>query len=327
VGDTAELRSYGDRMDLIDDPAVQITGLTKRYGDRVAVDGVDLAVGRGEVFGLLGANGAGKTTMVECAQGLRRPDGGSVRVLGLDPLRQRSRLASRIGSQLQHSELPDRMRVGEAIRLFADGPVPDAAVEEWGLGELWRVPFGALSGGQQQRLFIGLALLNQPDVVFLDELTQGLDPAARRAVWGLIAAIRDRSTTVVLVTHFADEAEVLCDRLAVMRRGRIVAEGTPGELIDRHGQGLTMSFTLPEADVAALRAVPGVEAVVVSGPRVELHGRRTMVAHVGAHLVGRANPDRPVPDDIHVTEPSLEAALIRLIDDPDTPMPEEVLAS
>jgi len=316
-------------MPATNEPAVEISGLTKRYGPHVAVDGVDLTIRRGEVFGLLGANGAGKTTTVECAQGLRRPDGGAVRVLGHDPVRQRARLGSRVGSQLQHAELPDRMRVGEALRLFADGPPLDAAVEEWGLGELWGTPFGALSGGQRQRLFIGLALLNDPEVVFLDELTQGLDPVARRSVWSLIAAIRARSTTVVLVTHFADEAELLCDRLAVMRSGRIVAEGTPDELVDRHGPGISLSFTLPDPDVAGLRAVPGVEAVVVSGTRVEVHGRRSMVAPVGAHLVARSTGDRPVPDDIRVTEPTLESALIELLDCDDTPnlVPEEVPAS
>jgi ABC-2 type transport system ATP-binding protein len=311
------------------DAAVEVRHLTKRYGAHVAVDGVDLTIHRGEVFGILGANGAGKTTAVECAQGLRRPDGGTVRVLGLDPVRQRARLGSRVGSQLQHSELPDRMRVGEALRLFADGRLPEAAGEEWGLRDLWRTPFGGLSGGQRQRLFVGLALLNDPEVVFLDELTQGLDPAARRAVWNLIAGIRARSTTVVLVTHFADEAEVLCDRVAVMRQGRIVAEGTPAELTERHGPGVSMAFTLADPDVAALRRVPGVEAVVVSGRRVEVHGRRAMVAPVGAHLVAGA-PARcgAVPHDIRVSEPTLEAALLHLLDgDPDRPDTEEALAS
>jgi ABC-2 type transport system ATP-binding protein len=220
------------------------------------------------------------------------------------------------------------MRVGEALRLFADGPLLPAAVEEWGLGDLWRTPFGALSGGQRQRLFVALALLNDPEVVFLDELTQGLDPVARRDVWRLVAAIRARATTVVLVTHFADEAELLCDRLAVMRSGRIVAEGTPTELVDRHGPGVTMSFVLPGADVAALRAVPGVEAVVLSGAHVELHGQRSMVAPVGAHLVAAATPDRPVPGDIRVTEPTLELALLELLDgETDRPIPEEAPAA
>ena len=314
-------------MSTITDDAIEIAGLTKRYGTHLAVDGVDLSVRRGEVFGLLGANGAGKTTAVECAQGLRRPDAGSVRVLGVDPVRQRPRLASRVGSQLQDSELPDRMRVGEAVRLFADGPVSDAAVAEWGLDDLWRIPFGGLSGGQRQRLFIGLALLNDPEVVFLDELTQGLDPAARRAVWELIARIRERSTTVVLVTHFPEEAELLCDRVAVMRAGRVVARGTPDELIDRHGHGITMSFTHPSADVAALRALDGVEAVLISGDGVELHGRRAMVAPVGAYLMSQATGERPVPSDIRVTEPTLESALLELLAETDRPLPEEAASS
>jgi ABC-2 type transport system ATP-binding protein len=149
--------------------------------------------------------------------------------------------------------------------------------------------------------------------VFLDELTQGLDPAARRAVWSLITRIRERSTTVVLVTHFADEAELLCDRIAVMRAGGIVAEGTPAELIDSHGHGITMSFTLPAADIGALRAVPGVESVATSGAGVEVRGRRTMIAPVGAYLVAQAGGGG-VPDDIRVTEPNLETALLRLLD-------------
>src|SRR5918995_4765408 len=199
-------------------PILEIEQLSKRYGDLVAVDRVDLSVGQGEIFGILGLNGAGKTTLVECAQGLRRPDAGSVRLLGRDPQRERSALAARVGSQLQDSNLPERMRVSEAVRLFADRRVSPDAMAEWGLDELWSKSFGSLSGGQRQRLFVALALVNEPEVVFLDELTQGLDPAARRTAWQLIHAMRDRGATVVLVTHYMDEAERLCDRVAVMAR-------------------------------------------------------------------------------------------------------------
>ena len=167
---------------------LEIEQLTKRYGDHVAVDRVDLSVAEGEIFGILGLNGAGKTTMVECAQGLRRPMRGSVRLLGRDPHRERSALASRVGSQLQDSNLPERMRVSEAVALFADRRVQRDAMSEWGLDALWGKSFGALSGGQRQRLFIALALLNEPEIVFLDELTQGLDPVARRVVWDLVQA-------------------------------------------------------------------------------------------------------------------------------------------
>jgi ABC-2 type transport system ATP-binding protein len=295
-------------------PILEVQRLSKRYGDLTAVDGVDLAVDEGEIFGILGLNGAGKTTMVECAQGLRRPDSGSVRLLGRDPRRERSALASRVGSQLQDSSLPERLRVSEAVKLFADRRVSRAAVAEWGLDELWGKSFGALSGGQRQRLFIALALVNEPEIVFLDELTQGLDPSARRVVWDLVKQIRDRGTTVVLVTHFTDEAEILCDRVVVMRDGGLVAHGSPSELVEQHGPGVGMSFTDPQAEAAELRSICGVRSVGLSGDRVELRGDRRMLAHVGAHLVdvSRAR-GRPVPADLHVEEPSLEDAVLELI--------------
>jgi ABC-2 type transport system ATP-binding protein len=293
---------------------LQVERLTKRYGDVVAVDRVDLSVTGGEIFGVLGLNGAGKTTLVECAQGLRRPDAGSVRLLGRDPGRERSSLAARVGSQLQDSNLPERMRVGEAVRLFADRRIARDAVREWGLDELWNQSFGSLSGGQRQRLFIALALVNDPEVVFLDELTQGLDPSARRIVWGLVKRIRDRGTTVVLVTHFIEEAEVLCDRVVVMRDGRFVAHGTPADLVDQHGPGIGVSFTDADADASVLRAICGVRSVGLSGDRVELRGDRRMLAHVGAHLVATTKVrGTPVPNDLHVEEPRLEDAVLELI--------------
>jgi ABC-2 type transport system ATP-binding protein len=293
---------------------LEVQQLTKRYGDITAVDAVDLAVDKGEIFGILGLNGAGKTTMVECAQGLRRPDSGSVRLLGRDPRRERSALASRVGSQLQDSNLPERMRVSEAVKLFADRRVSRAAVAEWGIDELWGKSFGSLSGGQRQRLFIALALVNEPEIVFLDELTQGLDPSARRVVWDLVKRIRDRGTTVVLVTHFTDEAEVLCDRVVVMRDGGLVAHGSPSELVERHGPGVGISFTDPRAEAAELRSICGVRSVGLSGDRVELRGDRRMLAHVGAHLVDASRDGgRPVPLDLHVDEPSLEDAVLELI--------------
>jgi ABC-2 type transport system ATP-binding protein len=293
---------------------LEIEQLCKRYGDLVAVDHVNLSVSEGEIFGVLGLNGAGKTTMVECAQGLRRPDAGSVRLLGHNPRRKRTALASRVGSQLQDSSLPERMRVGEAVKLFADRRVSRHAITEWGLDALWAKSFGSLSGGQRQRLFIALALVNEPEIVFLDELTQGLDPSARRIVWDLVKRIRDRGTTVVLVTHFADEAEVLCDRVAVMRDGHVVAHGAPAELADQHGPGVGMSFTDPQADAAELRSLRGVRSVGLAGGRVELWGDRRMLAHVGAHLVEASKARRtPVPTDVHVDEPCLEGAVLTLI--------------
>jgi ABC-2 type transport system ATP-binding protein len=295
-------------------PILEVEQLSKRYGDVVAVDGVDLSVTEGEIFGILGLNGAGKTTMVECVQGLRRADSGSVRLLDRDPRRERSVLASRVGCQLQDSNLPERMRVSEAVKLFADRRVSRSAVADWGLDELWGKSFGSLSGGQRQRLFIALALINEPEIVFLDELTQGLDPSARRVVWDLVKQIRDRGTTVVLVTHFTDEAEVLCDRVVVMRAGSLVAHGAPAELVDRHGPGVGVSFTDPQAAAAELRSICGVSSVGLSGDRVELRGDRRMLVHVGAHLVETSRArGTALPVDVHVHEPSLEDAVLELI--------------
>ncbi|MET8143434.1 ABC transporter ATP-binding protein [Sphaerisporangium sp. NPDC005288] len=214
---------------------IEIDGLRKGYRGGTAVDGVSLRVGRGEIFGIAGPNGAGKTTVVECASGLRRPDGGTVRVLGLDPQTDRRWLLQRVGAQLQEAALPDAITVGEALRMYAsfyDDPADwRALMDQWGLTERRRTGFGKLSGGWKQRLFIALALVGRPEVVFLDELTTSLDPSARRTTWGLIRDIRERGVTVVLVTHFMDEAEALCDRLAIMDRGRVVATGTPAGLI------------------------------------------------------------------------------------------------
>jgi ABC-2 type transport system ATP-binding protein len=212
-------------------PVVEIVDLRKAYGGTVAVADVSFEVHRGEVFGVLGPNGAGKTTTVECAAGLRRPDAGTVRVLGLDPATDPDAVRQRVGIQLQHAALPGRMTVGEAMAVFASAyrnPAdPDTLLADWGMSEHRRRAFGKLSGGQRQRLFIALALLGDPEVVVLDELTTGLDPAARRDTWTLVRALRRQGTTVLLVTHAMDEAEALCDRLVVIDRGRVVATGTP----------------------------------------------------------------------------------------------------
>ncbi len=217
---------------------VEVTGLEKCYGGVAVVDGVSLAVERGEVFGILGPNGAGKTTTVECVAGLRRPDGGQVRVLGLDPAADAAAVRSRVGVQLQQAALPDRMRVGEALRVFATAHGRPDQVEgllaDWGLAEKRRSGFATLSGGQRQRLFVALALLGDPEIVVLDELTTGLDPVARRDTWGLVRRLRAEGTTVLLVTHAMDEAAALCDRLAIIAGGRVVATGTPEEVTGAH---------------------------------------------------------------------------------------------
>lgn len=292
------------------EPVLELVGLTKQYGDHVAVDDLSLTVRRGEIFGILGTNGAGKTTSVECAQGLRRPDRGTVRVLGCDPFTERSSLRGRVGSQLQDSSLPERLRVGEALRLFADSrDRADEAMNDWGLVDLAKTPFDGLSGGQRQRLFLALALLNRPEIVFLDELTQGLDPDARRSVWRLIERVRDNGTTVVLVTHFMEEAETLCDQVAVMTNGRIVAEGTPHHLVEQHSGGVRIRVPGDAKSATWLRDLPGVAEVGVRGDEVVVTGRSSAIAHVGAALIAHD----AAPEHMHVHHASLEDALLNLI--------------
>lgn len=297
---------------------VEVRGLCKRYGERMVVDHVDLDVVEGEIVGLLGSNGAGKTTTVECLTGLRRPDAGSVRVLGLDPQVDGARLRSLVGSQLQDSALPDRLRVGEAIELFreprslpAENRSVDGLLAAFGLAEHRGQAFSALSGGQRQRLFLVLALLNRPKLIILDELTQGLDPAARRDVWGAIRSLRNAGTTVLLVTHYMDEAEALCDRVVVMDQGRVRDGGTPAQLVDRHAPWATVRFGggLGDVGIDSLRAVEGVGEIRRVAGQVEVHGERRMIAHVCSYLLDCGD----VPDDLAVVMPDLEEAVIALL--------------
>lgn len=333
---TAALTSIDHMNRLHEIPAdadvVTVRGLSKSYGDRVAVDLLDLDVAAGEVLGLIGANGAGKTTTVECIQGLRRPDAGTVRVLGLDPIRDADRIRQLVGSQLQSSALPDRLRVSEAIELFSARRAKDAdgLVERFGLATKLKSHFGSMSGGEQQRLFLVLALLNQPRLVILDELTQGLDPAARREVWASVAQLRDAGTTVLLVTHELDEAEVLCDRVVAIRSGRVLDAGTPAELVARHAGIATTRFGVriddPAPIVRSLHDVPGVHDVTSapggSSTQITVRGERSSIAHVGAWLADRGD----IPADLRVDVPDLEAALLTLLDGPEvlepaTPVP------
>jgi ABC-2 type transport system ATP-binding protein len=299
-------------------PVVEVAGLSKRYGDLQAVVDVSFEVHGGEIFGLLGPNGAGKTTSVECVQGLRHPDAGHVQVLGLDPRTQATQLRPLIGAQLQESSLPQRIRVGEALELFSSfqsgGPSWRTVMEEWGLASKAKASFGSLSGGQRQRLLVALALVNAPQVVFLDEMTTGLDPAARRATWALIERIRSSGTTVVLVTHFMDEAYRLCDRLAVINRGRVVATGTPSELVAAHADGVAVTFTAPSTDPGFLASLPGVSGVERQGDIVVVHGEPGVVPYVGKGLLDHGL----APPDMHVVRPSLEDVYLRLVDESDT---------
>ncbi|HEV7375391.1 MAG TPA: ABC transporter ATP-binding protein [Pyrinomonadaceae bacterium] len=214
---------------------IDVNGLRKTYGAVVAVDEVSFQVESGEIFGIVGPNGAGKTTTVECLEAQREPDAGTIRVLGLDPQRDGQQLRERIGVQLQEANLPDRLRVWEALDLYASfyrqSVDWEVLLDQLGLIEKRNAPFAKLSGGQKQRLFIALSLINNPEVVFLDELTTGLDPQARHAIWDLVRGVREQGKTIVLTTHFMEEAERLCDRVAVMNRGKIIALDTPRNLI------------------------------------------------------------------------------------------------
>ena len=223
-------------------PVIEVEQLHKGYGEVVAVDDVSFSVDEGEIFGIIGPNGAGKTTTIECVIGLRTPDRGRISVLGMDPIRDRTALTERIGVQLQEAALADRIRVWEALDLFSSfyaRTVPwQPLLQQWGLADHRSAMFGTLSGGQRQRLFIALALVNDPDVVILDELTSGLDPQARRATWDLVQAIREQGKTVLVITHFMDEAQFLCDRVAIVDHGSVIALDTPGRARPhvRHGE-------------------------------------------------------------------------------------------
>jgi ABC-2 type transport system ATP-binding protein len=274
------------------------------------VDGLNLEVSAGEIVGVIGANGAGKTTTVECLQGLRRPDAGRISVFGLDPLVDVDGLRGLVGSQLQSAGLPDRLRVGEAVWLFGGRDGSDL-LERFGLVERRRSPFVSLSGGERQRLFLVLALVNRPRLVFLDELTQGMDPAARGEVWGAIDELRREGTTVVLVTHDLGEAEALCDRVVAMRAGRVLDEGTPAALVDRHGRRVTITFTVPEqVQSEELETLAGVDGVAVRAGQATVTGGREAIAQVGALLVASG----VVPADLSVRVPRLEDALVDLLE-------------
>ena len=291
------------------EPVVRVRDLRKRYGSLAAVDGLSFEVQPGEIVGIVGPNGAGKTTTVECVLGLKARDGGSIEVLGEDPAARSGTIRGRIGVQLQDASLQDRLKVHEAVELFASlyhkAEDPDRLLAQWGLTDRRNAAFGDLSGGQKQRLFITLALVNRPELVVLDELTTGLDPQARRATWDLVRAVRDRGATVILVTHFMDEAEVLCDRVAVIDRGQIVAMDSPARLIARQRSGSRVRFTAPPGfDAALIRGARGVEQVEVQGAEVLVSGHGPLLVHVAACLATLPEP----PLDFH-TRPSRNVSL------------------
>lgn len=296
-------------------PAISVEHLRKTYRDVVAVDDVSFEVEQNEIFGIIGPNGSGKTTTVECVQGLRTPTSGDMRVLDLDPRQQGEALRQRIGSQLQESALPERVKVWEALDLFAAASPQrrdwrDLA-SEWGIDDRRDAPFANLSGGERQRLFIALALITNPEVVFLDEMTTGLDPAGRRVAWSLVEAVRERGATIVLVTHFMDEAEHLCDRIGVFRNGKVVAIDSPTSLVLHHAETRTVTFSCAAPDLAWLSEAPGVATIERRGSQVTVEGSGPLLAHVAAALVARGI----APLDLRVDIPSLEDAYINLVEE------------
>jgi ABC-2 type transport system ATP-binding protein len=295
-------------------PAIHVAALRKTYGRTVAVDDVSFDVHPGEIFGLIGPNGAGKTTTMECVEGLRRPDRGSITVLGLDPARATSALQERIGVQHQEAQLQKRIKVREAVALWAslyrrpaDG---ERLIEQLGLGDKRHAWFMTLSGGQKQRLFIALALINDPELVFLDELTTGLDPQARRAIWDLVWGIRQRGKTVFLTTHLMEEAERLCDRVAIIDHGRLVDVGTPGELVRRHCPERTVVVETDDPTAAdRFRSIPQVESVDQHGSRATIRGRSDDLVTEVIHCLAE---HRMRVIDFRTEMPTLEDVFLKL---------------
>ena len=292
---------------------IEVTNLVKRYGDRVAVDHVSFGVEEGEILAILGPNGAGKTTTVEAISGLRQPDSGTIRVLGLDPRADRDELREQVGVQLQESELPAKLRVVEALDLYAafyrDPADIDALIEGLGLAEKRDSQFRHLSGGQKQRLSVALALIGNPRIAILDELTTGLDPQARRDTWQLVEDVRARGVTVVLVTHFMDEAERLADRIAIIDQGRLIALDTPSGIVARVSDEQRLRFrpSVP-LDDDLLTVLPEVRSIERSGPVVTVAGTGNLLGAVTAVLARH----EIVAFDLRIEQSGLDEAFVAL---------------
>src|ERR1700689_4115972 len=294
---------------------IQVSGIRKTYGSTVAVDDVSFEVNDGEIFGLIGPNGAGKTTTMECIEGLRTRDRGTISVLGLDPFRDVYKLQERIGVQLQQAQLQKRIKVWEAVDLWAslyrkksiDG---ERLLEQLGLVDKRDAWFMNLSGGQKQRLFIALALINDPEVVFLDELTTGLDPQSRRAIWDLVRGIRDRGKTGFMTTHLMEEAERLCDRVAIIEHGKIIDIGSPEELVRRHCPTRTVVLATDNALAEErLRSIPSVELVTQQGSRFTIQG---LGDDFVTEVIQCLSENRIRVTDFRTVLPSLEDVFLKL---------------
>jgi ABC-2 type transport system ATP-binding protein len=294
-------------------PVIRVEHLNKIYGKTIAVNDISFEVQRGEIFGIVGPNGAGKTTTVECLVGMRKPDSGSLSVLGLNPQTQEHELRLRTGVQLQMAALPEDIKVWEALDLFASfypHPVDwRALLETWGLAEKRNARFGGLSGGQKQRLFITLALVNDPEVVFLDEITTGLDPQARRNTWEMIEKLREHGKTVVLVTHFMDEAQQLCDRVAIIEGGRLVALDSPQKLIESLMADSRVIFSAVGGEnYQWLLGVTGVSQVERQNGSVVVSGQGQILLPVASALAERG----VAPSDLRTEQASLEDVFLAL---------------
>ena len=295
-------------------PVIQVLGIRKTYGATVAVSDVSFEVNAGEIFGLIGPNGAGKTTTMECVEGVRRPDCGAISILGLDPFRDVYRLQNRIGVQLQQAQLQKRIKVWEAVDLWAslytkavDG---DQLLEQLGLANKRSAWFMTLSGGQKQRLFIALALINDPEIVFLDELTTGLDPQSRRVIWELMRGIRDRGKTVFMTTHLMEEAERLCDRVAIIEHGKIIDIGSPEELVRRHCPTRTVVLAADGALVEErLRTIPSVEIVTRRDSQFTIQGLGDGFV---TEVIQCLSENRIRVTDFRTVLPSLEDVFLKL---------------
>ncbi|GAA1615762.1 ABC transporter ATP-binding protein [Nonomuraea maheshkhaliensis] len=292
---------------------IEVENLRKQYPEHLAVDDVSFEVAEGEIFGILGPNGAGKTTTVECVAGVRPHDGGTVRVAGLEPRTQRAELRHVLGMQLQSAALPEKIKVWEALDLYASF-YPDPAnwrdlMARVGLDAKRDTAFKSLSGGQRQRLSVALALVGQPRVAVLDELTTGLDPQARRDTWELIEQVRESGVTIVLVTHFMEEAERLCDRIALIDAGKVVATDTPAGLIAQVGGDQRVRFR-PSAPVddAMLLALPEVREVTRSGEQIVVSGSGNLAPAVTLALAHH----QVVPADLRIEQANLDDAFLAL---------------
>jgi ABC-2 type transport system ATP-binding protein len=296
------------------DHVIEVDAIRKAYGSTVAADDVSFTVRRGEIFGLIGPNGAGKTTTMECVEGLRAPDAGRIAVLRLDPVRDRRALQLRIGVQLQEAQLQKRIKVWEAVafwqQLYPTAVDGGQLLRQLGLHDKRDAWFMTLSGGQKQRLFIALALVNDPEVVFLDELTTGLDPQARRAIWELVRGIRDRGKTVFLTTHLMEEAERLCDRVAILDHGRIVDIDRPAALVERHcpQRTVVVATDFPAAD-ERFGSIPSVTGVRSEEGRYTIDGRGDALVTDVIHAISEHR--MPVAE-FRTELPSLEDVFLTL---------------